>query len=191
MFGEDGGFDLRGGRIGCFAALNPPHLSDKREIKQGRKSCRPSTPRVFSSLPPPSPPPKWTFGQTRVVPTLCRNGVEARISVSCSAACTQYASDSAEEASAQAAGRLGFSGPGGSVSGRVQRAVHGVDLATDAGPVSILQDPAGPTGAGLCHTFPKKNKKTKTKTMYPVCLNCTHICTDTNIDASATQVFLM
>lgn len=61
----------------------------------------------------------------------------------------QHASDSAEEASAKAAGRLGVPGPGGSVTGRVQRAVHGVDLATNAGPVSILQDPAGPTGTGL------------------------------------------
>lgn len=58
--------------------------------------------------------------------------------VSSSAALHQYASDSAEEASAQAAGRLGFSGPGGSVSSRMQRAVYGVDLATNAGPVSIL-----------------------------------------------------
>lgn len=58
--------------------------------------------------------------------------------VSSSAVCTQHASDSAEEASAQAAGRLGFSGPGGSVSGRMQRAVYGVDLATDAGPVAVL-----------------------------------------------------
>ena len=52
--------------------------------------------------------------------------------------CTNNASDSAEEASAQTAGRLGFSGPGGSVSGRMQRAVYGVDLATDAGPLSVL-----------------------------------------------------
>ncbi|CAK6952947.1 tumor necrosis factor ligand superfamily member 12 [Scomber scombrus] len=43
---------------------------------------------------------------------------------------------------------MGFSGSGGSVSGRMQRAVHGVDLATDARPVAVLQDPAGPTGAG-------------------------------------------
>lgn len=50
----------------------------------------------------------------------------------------QHASDSAEEASAQAAGRLGVTGPAGSVSGRMQRAVHGVDLATDPGLVSVL-----------------------------------------------------
>lgn len=66
----------------------------------------------------------------------------------CCAECSKHAADSAEEASAQAAGRLGFPGPSGSVSGRLQRAVHGVDLATDAGPVSVLPDPAGPTRAG-------------------------------------------
>lgn len=66
----------------------------------------------------------------------------------------KHASDSAAEASAQAARPVGFSGSAGSVSGRMQRTVHGVDLATDEGPVPVLQDPAGPTGAGLCSPLP-------------------------------------
>lgn len=66
----------------------------------------------------------------------------------------EHASNSAEETSAQATGRLGFSGRGGFDARRLQRAVYGVDLATDAGPVQVLQDSAGPTGTGLCDIYP-------------------------------------
>lgn len=83
--------------------------------------------------------------------------------MSSSLICTQHASHSAEEESAQAAGLLGFSGPGGSVPGRLQRAVHGVDLETNAGPVSVLQDPAGPNRAGLYFCILTHSMHTRTE----------------------------
>lgn len=76
----------------------------------------------------------------------------------------KHAAGSAEEESAQTAARLGCAVPG-----RVQRAVHGVDLETDAGPVPVLPGPAGPTRAGLCHTLIKTLKiKKDARTFVPI-----------------------
>lgn len=73
----------------------------------------------------------------------------------------KHAAGSAEEESAQTAGRLGRP-----VSGRVQRALHGLDLETDAGPVPVLPGPAGQTRAGWCPTLEEGGGKKKTACMF-------------------------
>lgn len=65
----------------------------------------------------------------------------------------------------------------------MQRAVYGVDFATDAGPVSVLQDPAGPTRAGLCHTLEKEFNNSCVQTA-PL-----RLCTNNNIYSPATFFF--
>lgn len=65
----------------------------------------------------------------------------------------------------------------------MQRAVYGVDFATDAGPVSVLQDPAGPTRAGLCHTLEKDLNNSSVQTA-PL-----RFCTNNNIYSPATFFF--
>ena len=101
----------------------------------------------------------------------CWNGAEVETSDGlpvprsiAAAVCTNYATNSAEETSAQGSGGLGFPGPGGPVARRVQRAVHGVDLATDAGPVPVLQNPAGSAGAGSYGHLKREDTST---TLYP------------------------